>query len=70
VPIRVWGFFFMPTLFKAQNGLENHQKLNAAVRGLLRRVWGARVRGNYGMCPAGVPFVGGSSEEGVVVLPF
>ena len=27
------GFFFMPTLFGAQNGLENHQKLNAGVRG-------------------------------------
>jgi hypothetical protein len=39
------GFFFMPTLFTAQNGLENHQKPALDVRGLLHGTWGARVRG-------------------------
>lgn len=64
------GFFFMPTLFTAQNGLENHQKLNTGVCGLLHGMWGARARGGDGMSTGGVPFVGVWSERVVVDLPF
>jgi hypothetical protein len=60
------GFFFMPTLFTAQNGLENHQKLTVDVCGLPSRVW----EHAFVAAMECVPFVGGSSEQGVVDLPF
>ena len=63
------GFFFMPSLFRAQNGLENHRKLNAGVRALPSRVWGARV-GSVAMC-SGCPVCGwlvGGGGGGSTVL--
>ena len=64
------GFFFMPTLFEAQNGLENHQKLNVGVCGL------SAARGEHelvaamhsvGWCPVCGCFVG-EGGGGLTVL--